>query len=541
MQKENKNSINQSRRKLLSLAGAAGTGMLLSPLLSKAAPTTIIESGSNVDTASYIIFQDSGTIYAKNGTTGKIEFSGTDASTVIQSAVNILTKGGSIFIKTNTSATEYVIPGRFTIFVDYILTSSILMNNDVSIFSDGATLDITKLNDVAFRFNPNGEQYFIKKNWLTVSGLQFIGNTANANTGAIDVLNWSRGMVIDNIKTWHISYPLTLRGSVYNCNIQNSQLDTGVEGIRLLKIGDGSGGHIPNAVKIHNNDIGNFAKSINMDSGLTVKITSNYFEATITGINITGGSVHITNNYFNPYANNKAIYTNVELSILGNIFDLGTNTIGIHFDKYYGRSSIANNQISLASGSKFYYSTQISSPVITGNIGYSTVDGGSYISAPLRMASILGNFVTGSSIAFNLTGGYKNIVSHNSFYGCATAIQDTNTSDTISDNSFNSCTTDLNVNGANNIIHDNLFEDAVIIIGSQKARNNIGYKTESSGAFIGTGSQKIIPHGLAKTPSIIILSNKDDGADPFQSAPADATNIYIIAATGKGYVWKAEV
>ncbi len=87
---ENQNSINSNRRKLLSLAGAASAGALLSPLLSKAAPSTVIEAGSNVDTASYIIFQDSGKIYAKNGTTGKIDFQGSDASMVIQNAINAL-------------------------------------------------------------------------------------------------------------------------------------------------------------------------------------------------------------------------------------------------------------------------------------------------------------------------------------------------------------------------------------------------------------------------------------------------------------------
>ncbi len=102
MQKENQDSINEDRRKLLGLAGAAGAGALLSPLLSKAAPSTIIEAGSNVDTASYVIFQDSGTIYAKNGTTGKIDFQGSDASTVIQSAIDALTRGGKIFIRNGT-------------------------------------------------------------------------------------------------------------------------------------------------------------------------------------------------------------------------------------------------------------------------------------------------------------------------------------------------------------------------------------------------------------------------------------------------------
>jgi hypothetical protein len=49
---------------------------------------------------SYIIFTDGTNYYAKNGKTGQIDFSGTDAGTVIQSAINALSgKGGTIFLK----------------------------------------------------------------------------------------------------------------------------------------------------------------------------------------------------------------------------------------------------------------------------------------------------------------------------------------------------------------------------------------------------------------------------------------------------------
>ncbi len=99
--KENLNQpINEDRRKLLGLAGVASAGALLSPLLSKAAPTTIIEAGSGVDTASYIIFKDGNTIYAKNGMTGKIEFQGSDAATVINNCITALpSAGGLIHLK----------------------------------------------------------------------------------------------------------------------------------------------------------------------------------------------------------------------------------------------------------------------------------------------------------------------------------------------------------------------------------------------------------------------------------------------------------
>lgn len=50
-----------------------------------------IEPNSFQTEASYIVFKDGDYIKARNGRTGEVEFSGTDASTVIQSALNALT------------------------------------------------------------------------------------------------------------------------------------------------------------------------------------------------------------------------------------------------------------------------------------------------------------------------------------------------------------------------------------------------------------------------------------------------------------------
>jgi hypothetical protein len=63
-------------------------------------PPAIVEPGSMVTEASYIIFTDgAGNYYARNGSTGKIEFSGTDAATIIQQAIN---SGGLVFVKNGT-------------------------------------------------------------------------------------------------------------------------------------------------------------------------------------------------------------------------------------------------------------------------------------------------------------------------------------------------------------------------------------------------------------------------------------------------------
>jgi len=52
-----------------------------------------------VTEASYIVYKEGDTYYAKNGRTGQVEFSGTDASGVIQGAIDALPYGGEILIK----------------------------------------------------------------------------------------------------------------------------------------------------------------------------------------------------------------------------------------------------------------------------------------------------------------------------------------------------------------------------------------------------------------------------------------------------------
>ena len=70
---------------------------------------------------------------------------------------------------------------------------------------------------------------------------------------------------------------------------------------------------------------------------------------------------------------------------------------------------------------------------------------------------------------------------------------------------------------------------------------NRGYLTENRGRSTGTAAQQTIAHGLAAAPTQVILWNIEDAAIPYQSAVADATNIYITAASGKDYGWEARV
>jgi len=110
--------IDDIRRRFLKF-GALGAGALGAGLLGRAfsdpvsadtsiSPSnvtvgnTVLQDGSLAVGASYIIFQEDGRVKARNGTTGVIEFSGTDAAEVIQAAWDSLTAGGKIFLRNGT-------------------------------------------------------------------------------------------------------------------------------------------------------------------------------------------------------------------------------------------------------------------------------------------------------------------------------------------------------------------------------------------------------------------------------------------------------
>jgi len=114
--------------------------------------TITIEPNSFQTEASYVIFKDGTTIKARNGTTGAIDYSGTDASTVIQSAINALgTSGGKIFIKAAT----------YSLTSDLSPVSSLVIEGEGSgteIVGAGGRINIDSKSNIVLRnlkINPN--------------------------------------------------------------------------------------------------------------------------------------------------------------------------------------------------------------------------------------------------------------------------------------------------------------------------------------------------------------------------------------------------
>jgi len=118
-------------------------------------------------TASYIVFQDGSYTKMKNGTTGQVDASSTNASRIINWAVGNLTSGGKIFIK--SSASEYLLSSTLSISVSGI---EIEGEGDSTILklSNGANVNI---------INITGSGVILCK----IKNLRLYGNKANNSLG----------------------------------------------------------------------------------------------------------------------------------------------------------------------------------------------------------------------------------------------------------------------------------------------------------------------------------------------------------------------
>jgi len=115
----------------------------------------------------------------------------------------------------------------------------------------------------------------------------------------------------------------------------------------------------------------------------------------------------------------------------------------------------------------------------------------------------------------------------------------------VADNLVDSLGTAKGINIANGAVDTDLgpntLKNVTTPISDAGTRTRRAARKENSGTSSGTGAQQTIAHGLAETPTRVYLSNIEAAANAYQSAPADATNIYILAGSGLDYVWKAEV
>jgi len=169
--------------------------------------------------ASYIVFQKGGQCYAKNGTTGHIEFGPGDASTVIQSTINSITKG-KIVIKD-----------------DVTFTSQVNMKNDVAIESQGEVTISTDIYGFVFDGVQGasliGGKITVNAATYTKASIKFTGNGCIKNRVSNVQINLPSG------QGYGLHFVAGTNQAIYGNELEDIKIYRGKRGILVELSGNG--------------------------------------------------------------------------------------------------------------------------------------------------------------------------------------------------------------------------------------------------------------------------------------------------------------
>lgn len=215
--------------------------------------------------ASYVIFNEKNTVYARNGTTLKIDFKGKDSAAIMRSTMNNVNSGEKIFIRNATyDMTDTFIYNKDNIVIEGEGQGTVLR------LADGANADVLS----AARRNNRG---------IIIRNLTIDGNKQNNTSG--------RGLVF----TGYYSY-------LDNINIRNCA-ENGFDAEVSTVSGENMVDNIVNNIRINNCGKTGFIWGTNT-GGVAA---DNYFQNIISfgnggeGIDFIPGSIYGWN--FNSYSN----------------------------------------------------------------------------------------------------------------------------------------------------------------------------------------------------------------------------------------------
>ena len=446
----------------------------------------------------YIIFKDGNLVRAKNGRTGEIEFSDTDAATVIQNAIDSLDEGGTVFIRSGF----------------YKLYDSITLKPFVVLEGEGADLQGQR---GTFLRGYELQDHFIKTESKITVGIKNIAVSADTKTSAsdVDAINVT---LEDRSYIGHV----VINGAAH----------------RGLKVNTGSGVFLVEFIRMSNC----------IKSGAVFEWCS---DAVIRYIDGTGGKdeesigLHIYGGG-NIRVYNVAIYLTTVGGMLYHVRDI--DLIGCRFNDNttHGLKITTSNTknvrviggSSLRNGGHGYYISDGEDISLIGTKAYNNQGNGYQIEG-------------GSKISLIGISSYDDQTEHTQYRGInVSGGEDITIRDFISLGGHKYRDLDL-ASGTNVRVIGGVFSKVLNTINAP-IKNVIGYTTENSGTatFSGDGSttQFTIPHGLVAEPSKVqVTPMSADAAGDFY-VTKDATNIYVnyknAPASGTDNIvlsWYAEV
>lgn len=470
--------------------------------------TTTIETGSMIDMASYVIFKDGSTYFAKNGMTGAIEFSGTSAATVIQNVFD--TTPSSVFFKNGT----YNLAGAT------VTARSILMIAGEGCGDNGTILSGGTLKIVQPSFTWNYG--------FSITNIKF------SSVGSIVQL-WL--VELPEGEVWHNTFSKTsFSPGIPNLLLENCssiKVDSNwFDGynMQILQI-NGTTGVLPGTFhRVTNNDFGSVSGAL-PSFATPSDVAAIYCVGALSGFNAVDNNIAWVNPqgiffYADDGSRNQLIANNRISAPTGNY------TINVHG----GHNIVSSNKISAAS--TYGRGVQVRTGALTQIIGNDfygmdiSINGSMTTTIIANNVFTVYNETTNPAIAINFVTCPYNQISGNFFY-------DLNSTPTTY---FKS-----DVNSFENQVSGNYFSNAsAFVIDAQVTdviRHNFCYITENSGRqTINAGLSTQFNHGLDGTPTHVYCGFETAGyGDWIWSATSTQITITVANLGTYNFTWAGDI
>jgi len=247
----------------------ADSAVVTSKLADGSVTSTKIENGTLKAESSFLIWRDGSTYYAKNGTTGAIQYFGTNATAVINNAISSLPTGGLVFLRDAT----------------YNVDGSINVVEKLNINIIGESWE-TKIN---LTQNSNTDMMKItNSNFTTIKSLYFQGNRDSQTSGRGIVVHNSERVLIERCLFYEIKQTAI---HVFG-TLPMSSLQPWINKNYIEKIGNSSSDHgiwigdYASDAHVVDNDVGRITGSAIYVTSSGFLIETNTLWASMYGLNV---------------------------------------------------------------------------------------------------------------------------------------------------------------------------------------------------------------------------------------------------------------
>lgn len=456
------------------------------------------------------MWTDGTTYYAEANFDDGSDYSGIDARSIIQSAIDALTSGGRVFFRNGTYPFEYVqVKSNITLegesqeatilqrCTSPVYQRVLSINGEDNITIKNFTLDGNGAGDYVLIYGTNNP-----------SNIRIESNTFK-NFGSEAILFYETAGATSNVKVTNNTFTDILSGSTKNVIQLVRLVDSEVSGNYFKAASPYAKYAIwlayPNNCVISNNTI----------DGTGAGITTWTYTTTVIENNVVANN--IIRNLWNNLDSHWAILTYGNHTVIqGNVVsDIARD--GIVATNWYGMEDvvISGNTVSGVAGAYV-------------GIWVHGMSGGGY-------SDDYNIVVTGNTLT---DVGHGIVITHTTQCVVAENIVDTATdegiqlysSDTVTvvNNILVNCVTPFLIDGGGT---------------GHIVKHNQGYVTENTGTSTGTGGQQTIAHGCDFTPTTanVLLTDIENGAAAYCSAAPDAANIYVTAVVNQDYRWEVKM